>query len=97
MVSPEIVMLSVFITPWMKPTFIHCAISARLAPATRFAAGQVAAFARRPGRVVAGDGVVGQRRSASNSPRAAKILEGAHAQMAGGHARQHRAGQGVSR
>ena len=27
MVSPEIVMLSVFITPWMKPTSIHCATS----------------------------------------------------------------------
>ncbi len=27
MVSPEIVMLSVFITPWMKPTFIHDATS----------------------------------------------------------------------
>ena len=27
MVSPEIVMLSVFITPWMKPTPIHRAIS----------------------------------------------------------------------
>ncbi len=26
--SPEIVMLSVFITPWMKPRFIHCATSA---------------------------------------------------------------------
>jgi hypothetical protein len=28
MLSPEIAMLSVFITPWMKPTCIHCAINA---------------------------------------------------------------------
>jgi hypothetical protein len=28
-------MLSVFITPWMKPTFIHCAISAAWRSATR--------------------------------------------------------------
>ena len=28
-------MLSVFITPWMKPTFIHCAISAAWRAATR--------------------------------------------------------------
>ena len=28
MVSPEIELLSVFITPWMKPTLIHCAMSA---------------------------------------------------------------------
>ena len=26
--SPEMVMLSVFITPWMKPTFIHLATNA---------------------------------------------------------------------
>ena len=32
--SPEIVMLSVFITPWMKPTFIHCATSAAWRRAT---------------------------------------------------------------
>ncbi len=27
MVSPEIVMLSVFMTPWTNPTSIHCATS----------------------------------------------------------------------
>ena len=27
MVSPESVLLSVFMTPWMKPTDIHCATS----------------------------------------------------------------------
>jgi hypothetical protein len=71
MVSPEIVMLSVFITPWMKPTFIHCAISAPGAAPRRAAApGGIRRAGQR--RVVARDGVVGQRRSLSNSPRAAK-------------------------
>jgi hypothetical protein len=28
MVSPDRAMLSVFITPWMNPTSIHCATSA---------------------------------------------------------------------
>jgi hypothetical protein len=34
MVSPAMLMLSVFITPWMKPTFIHCASSAACRSAT---------------------------------------------------------------
>jgi hypothetical protein len=34
MVSPEIVMLSVFMTPWMKPTCIQRAISAAWASTT---------------------------------------------------------------
>ena len=34
MVSPDSAMLSVFITPWIKPTPIHCATSAACRAAT---------------------------------------------------------------
>ena len=41
-------MLSVFITPWMKPTFIHCAISAAWRCATARSSAEVAVRACRP-------------------------------------------------
>ena len=86
-------MLSVFITPWMKPTFIHCATSAAWRSATRSSsprkrprlAGQVG--------VVARDRVLGQLAHAVDIAAGGEELERADADMAGGHARQHRTGQ----
>ena len=43
-------MLSVFITPWMKPTFIHCAMSAAWRSATARSSAEVRARARRRDR-----------------------------------------------
>ena len=66
-------MLSVFITPWMKPTFIHCATSAAWRCATASQQREVAVAGRRPVR-----GRGGRSRSRrvgarlSRSPRAAK-------------------------
>jgi hypothetical protein len=60
MVSPLIVMLSVFITPWMKPTCIHCATSTACVPRHVAQQPEVTPSARRVRRVVPRDGVVGE-------------------------------------
>ena len=86
-------MLSVFITPWMKPTFIHCAISAAWRSATRSSRPT-----KRLGRadeigVVARDRVVGELAHALDVAARGEELERADADVARGDARQHRAGQ----
>jgi hypothetical protein len=93
MVSPEIVMLSVFITPWMKPTFIHCATSAAWRSRHRAQQRQVRFGRAASAGVVAGDRVVGELAQLRRLAARGEELEGAHAQVAGGHARQHGAGQ----
>ena len=66
-------MLSVFITPWMKPTCIHCAMSAAWRAATRASRREVAIGRADEVGVVAGDRVVGELAHARRaSPRAAK-------------------------
>ncbi len=93
MVSPAMDMLSVFITPWMKPTSSHCATSSACARDHRFEQRAVGVLRRRGIRVVAGDDVVGQQPHALPIAARREELEGADADMAGGDARQHRAGQ----
>ena len=89
-------MLSVFITPWMKPTFIHCGDQPRLALDHGVAAAP-GGGRRRAGQVgvVARDRVVGQLAQLVQLAARGEVLEGADAQVAGGHARQHGAGQRV--
>ena len=73
MVSPAIDMLSVFITPWMKPTRIQLRDQLGLARSTTCSSSArygVSAAGRI--RVVAGDDVVGERRIALDVLRAAK-------------------------
>ena len=65
-------MLSVFIAPWMKPTFIHCAISAAATAAPPRSSASGASGDAGELRVVARDRVVDRRRSVSRSPREAK-------------------------
>ena len=97
MVSPEMAMLSVFITPWMNPTAIHCAMSAAWRSATCLEERQ-----RRIGRVtglqlrvVPRNGVVQQGANAVGVAARGEILEGADAQVAGRDAREHGAGLGL--
>ena len=53
-------MLSVFITPWMKPTFIHCAISAACRSATFRSSARKRLRCGRERRIVPRDRVLGQ-------------------------------------
>ena len=72
MVSPETAMLSVFMTPWTKPTCIHRATSAACratTPSRKAAAGTAARAASGSCRAMAWSA---SRRTASVSPRAAK-------------------------
>ena len=72
MVSPEIEQLSVFMTPWMKPTSSQRATSSAWRATTRFEQRVIGRSASRSLRIVARDDVVGERRTPSVSPRAAK-------------------------
>ena len=91
-------MLSVFITPWMKPTFIHCAISAAWRSATRSQQrrGSGSGVADEVG-VVARDRVLGELAHALDVAARGEELERADADVARRDARQHRAGQHASR
>ena len=93
MVSPEMVVLSVFITPWMKPTCIQRATSDACGLDDCFEQGEV-----RVGRVsgvgvVAGDGVVGQSAHECGIAAGRGVLERADAQVAGGDTGEHSARQ----
>ena len=63
-------MLSVFITPWMKPTFIHCAISAAWRSATARSSAEVALGRAGQRRVVARDACSRPARAACRARRA---------------------------
>ena len=89
MVSPEMALLSVFITPWMNPTESHCA--------TR-RAWPVDHRLEKPGgpldmRIVARDGVVAERAQPVEIAARGEILERADADMARRHAGQDRTGE----
>ena len=93
MVSPEIVMLSVFITPWTKPTSIHSRDQRRLGGDDRLEQGEVGVL-RVGGRgVVARDRVVGEAPEQVEVVGGPGVLEGADAQVAARHPGQHGAGQ----
>ncbi len=84
MVSPEIVTLSVFITPWTNPTSIHRATRDAWAASTARNSARYGASASRGGRVVPADRVVGeppQQRGVAGRP---GVLEAADAQVAAG-------------
>ena len=86
-------MLSVFITPWMKPTFIHCAISAAWRSAT--CSSRPRKRPRRAGQIgiVARDRVLGELAHPLDVAARGEELERADADVAGRDAGQHRAGQ----
>ena len=86
-------MLSVFITPWMKPTVHPLRHQRRLARTHGLEQGQRGALALRCRRVVPGDGVVGEPTQQVEVAGGAGVLEAAHAQVAAGHAGEHGAGQ----
>ena len=82
MVSPEIVMLSVFMTPCTNPTSIHWATSDAWAATTASNSARDGRSAVRGGRVVTGDGVVGEAAQQVDVARGPGVLEAPHAQMA---------------
>ena len=86
-------MLSVFMTPWMKPTSSQRAMSAACARDHGFEQRAVGTLGLRSVRIVPGDDVVGERAHASAIAARGEELEGADADVAGGDAGQHRAGQ----
>ena len=92
MVSPEIVVLSVFMTPWTNPTSIQRATSDACASTTRRYRSRYRLGRRRP-RVVTGDGVVGECTQQVPVAGRGRVLECAHAQMARGYPGEHRARQ----
>ena len=90
-------MLSVFITPWMKPTFIHCAMRA---------AWRAATASSRARKGCGASAISGSCRAIAYSrelPHLFRLaarseeLEGPDADVARRHAREHRAGQRASR
>ena len=93
MVSPEIDMLSVFITPWMKPTSSQRATSSAWRAIDAFEQRAIGALGLGDVRIVPGDDVVGEQAHAVGVAARGEELEGADADVARGHARQHRAGQ----
>ena len=86
-------MLSVFITPWMKPTFIHCAIRAGLT--LGHGAQQAQERVRCGGErgVVPRDGVLGQLAQALDVAARGEELERADANVTRRDPRQHRTGK----
>ena len=86
-------MLSVFITPWMKPTFIHCAMSLAWRSATRSSSPRKGCGVLDQIRIVARDRVLGELAHARQLAAGGEELEGADADVAGRHAREHCAGQ----
>ena len=72
MVSPEMDVLSVFITPWMKPRSIHCATRCAWRAITPSSSARQGCFASDGLGIVASDGIVRERSGRAVSPRAAK-------------------------
>ena len=93
MVSPEIVTLSVFITPCTKPTSIHRATSAAWAATTASNSARCRDLGVGGLRVVPGDRVVGQAAQQVEIPRRGDELEAAHPQVAARDPGEHGAGQ----
>ena len=92
-VSPEIVTLSVFITPWTKPTSIHRATSEACAATTcsnSARAGRSASAAAGQWRATAWSA---SRRSRARSPVAPAYGERPDPQVAAGDPGEHRTGQ----
>jgi hypothetical protein len=78
-------MLSVFMTPWTKPTSIHCATSDGLRGDHALEQREVGVVGRRRVRVVPGDRVVGEPAQQVDVAGGARVLEAADAQVAAGH------------
>ena len=76
-------MLSVFITPWMKPTSSQRATSSACRAMTRFEQRAIGALGLGGLRVVPGDDVVGEQPHALGVAARGEILEGADADVAG--------------
>ena len=93
MVSPEIVTLSVFITPWMNPTCIHRAISDACAVEHGVEERQRGHVGGGRRRVVAADRVVGEAGQERRVAVHRGVDEAADAEVAGRHAGEDRAGQ----
>ena len=93
MVSPEMAMLSVFMTPWIKPTFDPLRDQPRLAFGDAFEQGEEAARRADEAGVVAGDRVLGELAHALGIAAGSEELERADTDVARRDARQHRAGQ----
>ena len=92
MVSPEMEVLSVFMTPWMKPRSIHCATRRAWRAMTPSRNARYGLRRLRGFGVVAGDGVVGERAEGFGVAARGEVLEGADAEMAGGDAGEDGAG-----
>ena len=93
MVSPAMEVLSVFMTPWMKPMSIQRATSSAWRITTARKQGRVGMLRPAAFRIVPGDRVVGEEAQRLDVVAGGEILEGADADVAGGHAGQHGAGQ----
>ena len=91
MLSPEIVMLSVFITPWTNPTSIHRATSDACASTTRSNSARYGFGGVGGVRVVPSDRVVGQAADQRRVVVHRRVLERADPEMARGHPHEHRA------
>ena len=86
-------MLSVFMTPWMNPTSIHCVDERRLRVDHALEEGEVRVLRLRRVRVVAADRVVREPAHELRPPGHRRVLERADADVARGDAREHGTGQ----
>ena len=93
MVSPEIDVLSVFITPWTKPTPSQRATRSACASITRSSSASASLPLPAASRVVARERVGGERDQRLAVVARGEELERADADVARRHAREHRAGQ----
>ena len=93
MVSPATELLSVFITPWTKPTSSQLRHQVRLARHHPVQQRAVGPLRRRGLGVVAGDHVVSQEPHTLRVAPRGEVLERAHPDVARGHAGQDRARQ----
>ena len=93
MVSPEIEVLSVFMTPWMKPTSSQRATRLGLPRDHAFQQRVIGALGVCRFRIVPGDDVIGQPPHALGIAARREILERADADVAGGDAGEHGPGQ----
>ena len=82
MVSPEMDVLSVFITPWMKPSSIHCATRRACRAITPSKQRAVRLLRLRGLGVVPGDRVVSQHARGFDVALGGEVLEGADAEVA---------------
>ena len=93
MVSPAIDQLSVFITPWMKPTSIQRATSSACRVNDRLQQREIGPLGTGDVGVMPGDDVVGERLHPGVVAARGEELEGADADVARRHPGQHGAGQ----